>query len=412
MMADTRIAMMGQPVNIMLPSEALSNAYNLKKSQMQSDAMAGEMRDNALMDQAYRASGGDLSKMQADPRMGFGGGMKIAGMQADMATAAAQADKAKAQADKERLRAGMDKLELGGQIFSGATAENWPDVRSQFHELTGIDVGEQYDPAKVKQLQMQGMKQKDLLANEWKRLGYELDVDRFGEQRRHNQTAEGISYMNAQNRGEGGDGGKPQNKIWDATRGVFVDPNTGTFSAPTGMDGGQLPTKVSATDKKLVQSIAQSAKDAEDSNALILQAEALLPKATGSMLGKARDVTMGAAGYSTDASEAATQLKIIGGGLVSKVPKMSGPQSDADVRLYREMAGQVADESQPVGNRMAALKTLKEINQRQIDYKKTAFELRPELQDSGLGGGNEPQKPSYWDRMSPEHQKAWLEDQN
>lgn len=410
-MAIQPFAMQGQTANYMLPSEALSNAYNLKKSQMQSDAMAGEMRDNALMDQAYRAAGGDLRKMDRSG-LGFSGGMKIAGMEADMATAAAQADKAKAQADKDRISAGIEKLNFVSQALQGSSAETWNQDRQEIFDATGTDLGEQYDPAKIQSYIAKGITLKDQLANQWKQLGYELDVDRFGEQRRHNQTAEGISYMNAQNRGEGGDGGKPQNKIWDATRGVFVDPNTGTFSAPTGMDGGQLPTKVSATDKKLVQSIAQSAKDAEDSNALILQAEALLPKATGSMLGKARDVTMGAAGYSTDASEAATQLKIIGGGLVSKVPKMSGPQSDADVRLYREMAGQVADESQPVGNRMAALKTLKEINQRQIDYKKTAFELRPELQDSGLGGGNEPQKPSYWDRMSPEHQKAWLEDQN
>lgn len=411
-MADTRIAMMGQPVNVMLPSEALSNAYNLKKSQMQSDAMAGEMRDNALMDQAYRASGGDLSKMQSDPRMGFSGGMKVAGMRADIA----KANKAERQGEIDYQ---IKAAEYGGSLAAAANDQNsWNAVVAHAKESMPPEMfanfPKEFSPQARDQVVAGSMSAKDRYAMQRDEMRYaqqdQRDQARFYQQMSM-QNASFANQANLLDRRLGADNSEKVPKIVTIEGQSFEQLPDGSYRKPM-VGGAPVSTKVSAADKKLLQSMDQSSRDAEDSNALILQAEALLPKATGSMAGKARDVVLGAGGYSTDASEAATQLKIIGGGLVSKVPKMSGPQSDADVRLYREMAGQVADESQPIGNRMAALKTLKEINQRQIDYKKTALDLRPELHDSGLGGGNEPQKPSYWDRMSPEHQKAWLEDQN
>jgi hypothetical protein len=96
----------------------------------------------------------------------------------------------------------------------------------------------------------------------------------------------------------------------------------------------------------------------------IKQAETILPKATSSGLGSLVDSAAGFVGYSTPGAQAASQLKAVEGELVSKMPKMSGPQSDKDVVLYKQMAGLVGDETKPIATRQAALQTVKEIQQR------------------------------------------------
>ena len=104
--------------------------------------------------------------------------------------------------------------------------------------------------------------------------------------------------------------------------------------------------------------------EAKESLSLINQAEKLLDKATASLTGTGVDVLAGAVGVSTEGAKAAAQLKAIQGALVSKMPKMSGPQSDKDVLLYREMAGQIGDSTLPVDTRKAAIETIRQIQER------------------------------------------------
>lgn len=46
------------------------------------------------------------------------------------------------------------------------------------------------------------------------------------------------------------------------------------------------------------------------------------------------------------------------------MPKMSGPQSDKDVALYKQMAGVIGDPTIPTERKMAALQTVEEIQRR------------------------------------------------
>jgi hypothetical protein len=46
------------------------------------------------------------------------------------------------------------------------------------------------------------------------------------------------------------------------------------------------------------------------------------------------------------------------------MPKMSGPQSDKDVLLYRQMAAQIGDANLPIATRRAALNTVRQIQQK------------------------------------------------
>lgn len=105
-------------------------------------------------------------------------------------------------------------------------------------------------------------------------------------------------------------------------------------------------------------------RDANTALDLLDQAEALLPMATGSFAGAALDRGAAAFGRSTEGARATAGLKAIGGQLTSKMPRMEGPQSDKDVQLYKEMAGDLANDTLPVETRMAALRVIRGLQQK------------------------------------------------
>jgi hypothetical protein len=130
----------------------------------------------------------------------------------------------------------------------------------------------------------------------------------------------------------------------------------------------------------------QKIVDAQSVLGLVTAAEPLLNTATGSMVGAGRDYLMSAVGADTDASKAAAQLAVIGGQLVSKMPKMSGPQSDKDVQLYREMAGKIGDPTATSGNKAAALKTIKALNEKYISQNQGSMPAAAARAVQGSGG--------------------------
>lgn len=146
----------------------------------------------------------------------------------------------------------------------------------------------------------------------------------------------------------------------------------------------------------------QTATDALD---LIQQAKGIFDagKATESWIGKARDVGAGIFGASTEGAQASAQLKALGGALVAKMPKMSGPQSDKDVQLYREMAGQIADETVPIETRRAALDTVEQIQRKYAGQDAATQQSAPSgipktghVQDGYIFLGGDPADPKRW----------------
>ena len=97
-------------------------------------------------------------------------------------------------------------------------------------------------------------------------------------------------------------------------------------------------------------------------DAILPEIEKILPNATSSYAGKGIDLLGSAVGISTSGQQATAQLKTLSGQLVSLMPKMSGPQSDKDVAMYKEMAGNLADDTLPIQTRLAALKTIRDLN--------------------------------------------------
>lgn len=161
--------------------------------------------------------------------------------------------------------------------------------------------------------------------------------------------------------GGGAEAGKPQYKD-----GNWVMP-------PRGLQPGQAVPALPAT----------GVKDANEALALIDQAKKLIPNATGSYLGSAMDTAARAFGKSTSGDIATGQLQALEGALVAKMPKMSGPQSDKDVMLYRQMSGVIGDPTIPTERKLAALATVEEIQRRY------AGQQAPKAPAAGsMGGGS------------------------
>ncbi|WP_337053988.1 hypothetical protein [Pseudoxanthomonas sp. USHLN014] len=123
----------------------------------------------------------------------------------------------------------------------------------------------------------------------------------------------------------------------------------------------QAATKLAAEQQEQQQT---RARDARDTLSLLDQAEQLLPGATGGRAGQLGDAAAAMFGVSTPGAQATAQLQTIAGQLTSKMPRMQGPQSDRDVQLYQQMAGDLANPQVPVATRQAALRTIRQLNQK------------------------------------------------
>lgn len=121
---------------------------------------------------------------------------------------------------------------------------------------------------------------------------------------------------------------------------------------------------VLGVDKKTSTGSNEKKAEANDALSLIAQAREILPQATGSYVGRGVDEAARAFGISTGGAENAAKLRAIEGALVAKMPKMSGPQSDKDVQLYRQQAALIGDDTLPASTRLAALEAVEEIQRR------------------------------------------------
>lgn len=141
-------------------------------------------------------------------------------------------------------------------------------------------------------------------------------------------------------------------------------------------------------------------RDAGTALDLIAEARRLLPDATGGGAGAAADATAGFFGHATAGAEANAALKTIAGQMTSKMPRMEGPQSDRDVQMYKEMAGDIGNASLPVRIRLAALNQIERLNQKYAKNPSGPSGPAAGVVEDGyrFKGGN-PADPNNWERM-------------
>jgi hypothetical protein len=147
--------------------------------------------------------------------------------------------------------------------------------------------------------------------------------------------------------------GQQTQVINDPNQGILlVDKGTGLTRKTYDQAGAPIPSESQAKKTSAANNIVP----------LIDQASQLISGATGSYIGAGVDSTMKAFGGAPQGAQNIAKLKVIEGALMMNQPRMEGPQSDKDVALYRQMAGQLGDPTVPNSIKSAALAQIKALN--------------------------------------------------
>ncbi len=139
---------------------------------------------------------------------------------------------------------------------------------------------------------------------------------------------------------------------------MLIDKGTGMARPATTQAGSQIQGG------PIAEAAIKNQKNMGKLGELIQQARQSLPNATASGLGAKRDEAARFFGMTTQNAQAAAKLGTIGGNMMMMMPRMEGPQSDADRRNYEMMAGRVGDPTIPAAERAAAMDAIEEIANR------------------------------------------------
>lgn len=106
-----------------------------------------------------------------------------------------------------------------------------------------------------------------------------------------------------------------------------------------------------------------------------------------------------AAGVDSELAKAGHNLITLGNWLTTNVPRMQGPQSDADVKMYKAMAADVGNSDLTRGERMSALDILEKIQRR---YANPDAYFDPDWPQGGIPPWGKQPKPANWDATRPQ----------
>jgi hypothetical protein len=161
-------------------------------------------------------------------------------------------------------------------------------------------------------------------------------------------------------------------------------PAQSKLPAPPTMNPGESPaafaerTKAwSKTYEKQYESQERNTKAAKDLLPYVNDMKKLIDKSTSSGVGSIVDNAGNFFGYSTAGAEAIAAIAPLANKVLMGVERFEGPQSDQDVKSYKEAAGRLADPTIPAAQKQAAFNTIVEIMKRNA----------PDLDWAGTGGG-------------------------
>lgn len=376
------------PMGVMQGFEQGQQLRNQMLQQKQQEQLAELQIQNALREQrmageeeaAYKAAGSDMTRLQQE-LMSRGLGKQSMAVGAQIS---------KQQTDKMAMLKQQHDLVKTAAAQVMANPEAAAQILTSFGQRTGIDMSGDLaaiqalagDPNKIKQWAAGIALEADKLLPQFNT----RDIGGQVQDRRYNPVTGQIEIIGTTAKtmtpdaiaadararqqlsisqgqlgvAQAGVALRQQELAQAATRPVFKDGQW--ITPPTGMQPGEAREVTSPT----------AAKDAKEALNLIEQASKLIPKATGSYLGNLLDTAAQAVGVGTGGAQATAQLQALEGILVSKMPKMSGPQSDKDVALYRQMAGNIGNPNVPPSIKQEALKTIKEIQMRYAGVPKAA----------------------------------------
>lgn len=286
----------------------------------------------------------------------FGKAQAMKTAQVDNAAKEQAIEASKASADLDKLKMAEAHLAVTGSLLADTTPENY-GAKVQYAQQLGIlkpgEAPPEYDEAWIKGhvSNVAAMKEKidqmyKLAQIEQMKSGGATGVllDRMQREPGLRET-----YFGKANAGKG----------------IVMDADGNPITMP-GYNEAVSSTEEDKAEKKEIgkmrgenaANIEKKATKAPNTIALIEEARRILPSATNGLVGQMARGAAGAMGKSTESSRADRQLEVISAALVADVPRMEGPQSDYDVQLYRQAAGDIANPRVPREDRLAALETM------------------------------------------------------
>jgi len=159
------------------------------------------------------------------------------------------ASRLQADTDRSALELSRERMGLLWNTFSGVADQASHSQARSALAAQGVDVSnipEVYDPAQVEAAKRFALTQAQRLDQEWKQRGYDLQVRQQTETERAHRVGEGhqAQQLGLQRQRLAHDQQQPKG-VYDAERGVIVDPRTGA-ATPVTLGGQPLPPKASA----------------------------------------------------------------------------------------------------------------------------------------------------------------------
>jgi hypothetical protein len=158
------------------------------------------------------------------------------------------------------------------------------------------------------------------------------------------------------------------------------------------------------------EELQKNVKNSYEAYPVIKEIQQILPNATAGYFDQAYKQANRAFGKSTSSSPIDTQLEILGTKLVMLQPRFEGPQGVRDVELYQKAAGDIANASLPIADRMAGLEQVKNIYKRYAPNLDWTFAPTP----VAVPKTNAPQAsvpagvdPAVWAVMTPAEKSLW-----
>jgi len=162
------------------------------------------------------------------------------------------------------------------------------------------------------------------------------------------------------------------------------------------------------------EELQKNVKNSYEAYPVIKEIQQILPNATAGYADQAWKQANRVFGASTSSSPIDTQLEILGTKLVMLQPRFEGPQGVRDVELYQKAAGDIANASLPIADRMAGLEQVKNIYKRYAPNLDWSFAPTP-VAEPNKNKPNAPQAskapagvdPAVWSVMTPQEKSLW-----
>jgi hypothetical protein len=160
---------------------------------------------------------------------------------------------------------------------------------------------------------------------------------------------------------------------------------------------------VGKAEGEITGGVLTKGSNAKSTIATLDLADPLIDAATGSMVGAGRDRLLAAFGEAPTSAQAIAQLRVLQANLMTSMPRMEGPQSDKDVELYRQAAGQIGDPTIPASIKKAAVKTIRALQNKYIE-RASGGATGPgglkvgTVEDGYRYKGGDPANPANWEK--------------